>query len=50
MLGMRHDLRLALAIPLCAATMAGDGWASGLAIARYGGEHGNPISQNPTAI
>ncbi|MBW2455988.1 MAG: outer membrane protein transport protein [Deltaproteobacteria bacterium] len=47
---MGLDVRLAVAIPLCTAMTASDATASGLATSRYGGEHGNPISSNPTAI
>ena len=41
---------LGLALGLASASLATDANASGFATARFGGEHGHPITENPTAI
>jgi long-chain fatty acid transport protein len=47
---MRTKHLLSLGLVLCSASASGGALASGFSTARFGGEHGNPITTNPTAI
>lgn len=47
---MRTKHLLSLGLVLCGASASQSALASGYATARFGGEHGNPITTNPTAL
>lgn len=47
---MQRTLLPALAIAAASLAAAGPAAASGFATARFGGEHGNPVTPNPTSI
>src|SRR5690242_26009 len=47
---MRTKILASAALALSLAVGSPDASASGFATARFGGEHGNPVTTNPTAI
>src|SRR5689334_6388096 len=47
---MRFSLPISLALAAAAASLTGDALASGFATAKFGGEHGTPTTEDPTAI
>jgi long-chain fatty acid transport protein len=47
---MRFSLPLSLGLAGAAALLGTDALAAGFATAKFGGEHGNPTTDNPTAI
>src|SRR5829696_4332538 len=47
---MRTKTFASAALALTAALAAPNALASGFSTARFGGEHGNPVTTNPTAI
>src|SRR5687767_2908305 len=49
-IGLLTGLLIGLPTGLLVLTATGTAHASGIAVARFGGEHGHPTTDNPTAI